>query len=95
MENKINYDVDIDPSRLLWNLKQVVDEFQDIDRKIRHIEKFIKNYVPTVYDDEIYEVTDTITEGQQILLDRYNKRKIELRSELEKISNILNRLLSD
>ena len=80
MENKINYDVDIDPSRLLWNLKQVVDEFQDIDRKIRRTEKFIKNYVHTVYDDEIHKVTDTTIDGQQILLDRYNKRKIELRS---------------
>ena len=94
MENKINYDVDIDPSRLLSKLKQAIDEFQDIDRKIRHTEEFIKNYVPKKYD-EVYEVTDTTIDGQQKILDRYNKRRIELRSELENISNILNRLLSD
>lgn len=91
MENKINYDVDIDPSRLLSELKQAIDEFQDIDRKIRHTEEFIKNYVPKNYD-EVYEVTDTTIDGQQKILDRYNKRKVELRSELENISNILNRL---
>lgn len=30
MKEKINYDVDIDSSRLLYKLKQVVDEYQDI-----------------------------------------------------------------
>ena len=97
MENKINYDVDIDPSRLLWNLKKVVDEYQTINCRIVDVEIFIKHYVPVDYSkkDEIYEITDTTIEGQQMLLDRYNKRRIELMSELENISNILNRLLSD
>lgn len=97
MENKINYDVDIDPSRLLLNLKQVVDEYQTINCRIIDVEIFIKHYVPVDYSkkDEVYEVTDTTVEGQQMLLDRYNKRKVELRLELEKISNILNKLLSD
>lgn len=57
MKEKINYGVDIDSSRLLYKLKQVVDEYQDIDRKIISTENFIKNYVPVDYrekDNEVY-----------------------------------------
>lgn len=98
MKEKINYDVDIDSSRLLYKLKQVVDEYQDIDRKIIHTEEFIKKYVPVDYrekDNEVYTVTDSTIEGQQKILDRYKKRKIKLRFELDKISSILEELLSD
>ena len=98
MKEKINYDVDIDSSRLLYKLKQVVDEYQDIDRKIISTENFIKNYVPVDYmekDNEVYTVTDSTIEGQQKILDRYKKRKIKLRFELGKISSILEELLSD
>jgi hypothetical protein len=98
MKEKINYDVDIDSSRLLYKLKQVVDEYQDIDRKIISTENFIENYVPVDYrekDNEVYIVTDSTIEGQQKILDRYKKRKIKLRFELDKISSILEELLSD
>lgn len=98
MKEKINYDVDIDSSRLLYKLKQVVDEYQDIDRKIISTENFIENYVPVDYrekDNEVYTVTDSTIEGQQKILDRYKKRKIKLRFELDKISSILEELLSD
>lgn len=98
MKEKINYDVDIDSSRLLYKLKQVVDEYQDIDRQIIHTEEFIKKYVPVDYrekDNEVYTVTDSTIEGQQKILDRYKKRKIKLRFELDKISSILEELLSD
>lgn len=98
MKEKINYDVDIDSSRLLYKLKQVVDEYQDIDRQIISTENFIKNYVPVDYrekDNEVYIVTDSTIEGQQKILDRYKKRKIKLRFELDKISSILEELLSD
>ena len=98
MKEKINYDVDIDSSRLLYRLKQVVDEYQDIDRQVIHTEEFIKKYVPVDYrekDNEVYIVTDSTIEGQQKILDRYKKRKIKLRFELDKISSILEELLSD
>ena len=98
MKEKINYDVDIDSSRLLYKLKQVIDEYQDIDRKIIHTEEFIKKYVPVDYrekDNEVYIVTDSTIEGQQKILDRYKKRKIKLRFELGKISSILEELFSD
>ena len=98
MKEKINYDVDIDSSRLLYKLKQVVDEYQDIDRQIIHTEEFIKKYVPVDYrekDNEVYTVTDSTIEGQQKILDRYKKRKIKLKFELDKISSILEGLLSD
>lgn len=98
MKDKINYDVDIDSSRLLYKLKQVVDEYQDIDMKIISTENFIKNYVPVDYrekDNEVYTVTDSTIEGQQMIIDRYNKRKIKLKFELDKISSILEELLSD
>lgn len=97
MENKINYDVDIDPSILLLNLKQAVDEYQTINCRIIDVEIFIKRYVPVDYSkkDEVYEVTDTTIEGQQKLLDRYNRRKEELNNGLENISKILNELLSN
>ena len=97
MKEKINYDVDIDSSRLLYKLKQVVDEYQDIDREIRKHEKFIKNYVPVDYSerDELFETTDTTIDGQQTIIDRYKKKKIKLRFELDKISSILEELLSD
>lgn len=98
MKEKINYDVDIDSSRLLYKLKQVVDEYQDIDREIHKHEKFIKNYVPIDYREkefELFEVTDTTIEGQQLIIDRYKERKIKLRFELDKISSILEELLSD
>ena len=98
MKEKINYDVDIDSSRLLYNLKQVVDEYQDIDRKIISTENFIKNYVPVDYrekDNEVYIVTDSTVEGQQLIIDRYKERKIKLKFELDKISSILGELLSD
>lgn len=49
MENKINYDVDIEPNMLLRKLKQIVDEYTDIDRDIIHTKNFIKNYVPVDY----------------------------------------------
>ena len=45
MKEKINYDVDIDSSRLLYKLKQVVDEYQDIDSKIISTENFIKDFL--------------------------------------------------
>lgn len=83
---------------LLYKLKQVVDEYQDIDRKIIHTEEFIKKYVTVDYrekDNEVYTVTDSTIEGQQKILDRYKKRKIKLRFELDKISSILEELLSD
>ena len=98
MKEKINYDVDIDSSRLLYKLKQVVDEYQDIARQIIHTEEFIKKYVPVDYrekDNEVYIVTDSTIEGQQKILDRYKKRKIKLRFELDKISSVLEELLSD
>ena len=75
-----------------------MDEYQDIDRKIIHTEEFIKKYVPVDYrekDNEVYIVTDSTIEGQQKILDRYKKRKIKLRFELDKISSILEELLSD
>jgi hypothetical protein len=97
MENKINYDVDIDPSMLLLNLKQAVDEYQTINCRIIDVEIFIKHYIPVDYSkkDEVYEVTDTTIEGQQKLLDRYNRRMEELKNGLENISKILNELLSN
>lgn len=75
-----------------------MDEYQDIDREIIHTEEFIKNYVPIDYREkefELFEVTDTTIEGQQLIIDRYKERKIKLRFELDKISSILEELLSD
>lgn len=97
MNNKVNYDVDIDPNMLLLKLKQVIDEYKDIDMEIVHTQNFIKNYVPVDYSErnEVYNVTDTTIEGQQKILDRYIKRKDELHEELNNISKILNHLIDD
>lgn len=75
-----------------------MDEYQDIDREIINTKEFIKRYVPVDYmekDNEVYTVTDSTIEGQQMIIDRYNKRKIKLKFELDKISSILEELLSD
>lgn len=97
MNNKFNYDVDIDPSVLLLKLKKVVDKYTDIDRQIIHIQNFIKTYVPVDYSErnEVYYVKDTTIEGQQKILDRYIKRKDELHNKLNNISKILNHLIDD
>lgn len=97
MNNKFNYDVDIDSNMLLLKLKQVIDEYKDIDSEIIHTKNFIKNYEPVDYSDrdEIYDITDTTIEGQQTILDRYIKRKDELHEELNNISKILNHLIDD
>ena len=97
MNNKFNYDVDIDPNMLMLKLKQVIDEYKDIDSEIIHTKNFIKNYEPVDYSDrdEIYDITDTTIEGQQTILDRYIKRKDELHEELNNISKILNHLIDD
>lgn len=97
MNNKFNYDVDIDPNMLLPKLKQIIDEYKDIDRKIVHTQNFIKNYVPVDYSerDWVYDIKDTTIEGQQTILDRYIKRKDELHEELNNISKILNHLIDD
>lgn len=97
MNNKFNYDVDIDPNMLLLKLKQVIDEYKDIDREIIHTKNFIKNYEPVDYSDrdEMHYITDTTIEGQQTILDRYIKRKDELHEELNNISKILNHLIDD
>lgn len=97
MNNKVNYDVDIDPNMLMLKLKQVIDEYKDIDREIIDTKNFIKNYEPVDYSDrdEIYYITDTTIEGQQTILYRYIKRKDELHEELNNISKILNHLIDD
>lgn len=97
MNNKVNYDVDIDPNMLLLKLKQVIDEYKDIDREIIHTKNFIKNYEPVDYSerDWVYDIKDTTIEGQQKILDRYIKRKDELHNELNNISKILNHLIDD
>jgi hypothetical protein len=97
MNNKFNYDVDIDSNMLLLKLKQVIDEYKNIDRKIIHTKNFIKNYEPVDYSerDWVYDIKDTTIEGQQKILDRYIKRKDELHEELNNISKILNHLIDD
>lgn len=97
MNNKVNYDVDIDPNMLLLKLKQVIDKYKDIDMEIIHTKNFIKNYEPVDYSDrdEVYDIVDTTIEGQQTILDRYIKRKDELHEELNNISKILNHLIDD
>lgn len=89
--------MDIDPNMLMLKLKQVIDEYKDIDSEIIHTKNFIKNYEPVDYSDrdEIYDITDTTIEGQQTILDRYIKRKDELHEELNNISKILNHLIDD
>ena len=89
--------MDIDPNMLLLKLKQVIDEYKDIDREIIHTKNFIKNYEPVDYSDrdEMHYITDTTIEGQQTILDRYIKRKDELHEELNNISKILNHLIDD